>query len=117
MKKDDMASLYNAMEKGFITYDKGGKHHKFSARISVLATANPKKDKFQGRDIAELKKQIPFDSALLSRFHMVFLVMNPDVDEFRRIARSIIKDEKKEINKDEWQEDGGLPFEKTGQTE
>ena len=101
MKKDDMASLYNAMEKGFITYDKGGKHHKFSARISVLATANPKKDKFQGRDIAELKKQIPFDSALLSRFHMVFLVMNPDVDEFRRIARSIIKDEKKEINKDD----------------
>ena len=32
---------------------------------------------------------------------MVFLVMNPDVDEFRRIARSIIKDEKKEINKDD----------------
>ncbi|MBD3313264.1 AAA domain-containing protein [Candidatus Woesearchaeota archaeon] len=99
MKKDDMASLYNAMEKGFITYDKGGDHYKFDARISVLATANPKKDQFSGREISAIKKQLPFDSALLSRFHLIFFVLRPDVDEFRRIARSIIKDEKKEINR------------------
>ncbi|MBU0536247.1 MAG: ATP-binding protein [Nanoarchaeota archaeon] len=98
MKKDEMASLYNAMEKGFVTYDKGGDHLKFNARISVLATANPKKDKFSGKNLSELKKQLPFDSALLSRFHLIFFVLRPDVDEFRRIARSIIKDERKEIN-------------------
>ncbi len=101
MKKEDMASLYNAMEKGFITYDKGGEHYKFDARVSVLATANPKKDKFKGRKVEELKKQAPFDPALLSRFHLVFLVRKPDTDEFRGIARSIIRDEKKELDKED----------------
>ena len=101
MKKEDMASLYNAMEKGFITYDKGGEHYKFDSRVSVLATANPKKDKFKGGRIEEVRKQMPFDPALLSRFHLVFLVRKPDADEFRSIARSIIKDEKKEIDKED----------------
>lgn len=91
MKKDDRAALYNAMEKGFITYNKGGRSEKFSADVRVLSTANPKGDRFEGDDVDELKKQLPFDPALVSRFHFVFLIRKPDIDEFVHIAKNIAK--------------------------
>ncbi|NOR85690.1 hypothetical protein GQ473_06245, partial [archaeon] len=65
MKKEDRAGLYNAMEKGFVTYDKGGHHYKFPANCSLLSSANPKKDKIIGHDIFGIKKQMPFDIALM----------------------------------------------------
>ncbi len=95
MKKDDRAYLYNAMEKGFITFDKGGRHETFPADIRVLATANPKGDRFKGSDVDELRSQLPFEAALLSRFHLVFLLRRPDKDGFARIAKSIVKNQKK----------------------
>src|SRR3989344_442334 len=67
MKEESRAGLYNAMEKGFVSYDKGGNHYQFDARARVLATANPKEDKFTGKTVKELKEEIPFDSALLTR--------------------------------------------------
>jgi DNA replicative helicase MCM subunit Mcm2 (Cdc46/Mcm family) len=94
MKEDNRASLYNAMEKGFITYDKGGHHHRFDARISVIATANPKGDKFSGKTVESLKKQLPFDPALLSRFHMVFVIRKPTAEQFKEISKSIVKGKK-----------------------
>ncbi|PLW80480.1 hypothetical protein C0585_02180 [Candidatus Woesearchaeota archaeon] len=103
MKQEDRASLYNAMEKGFITYDKANKHLKIDARVSILATANPKGDKFAGWMIDTLKKQLPFDSALLTRFHLMFIVRKPDIDEFVEITKHILKGDKKkefESNKD-----------------
>ena len=95
MKQEDRASLYNAMEKGFITYDKGKKHVKIDADVCILATANPKGDKFAGWIVETLKKQMPFDSALLTRFHLIFLLRKPDMKEFLNITRHIIKGEKK----------------------
>lgn len=96
MKEEDMAALYSAMEKGFITYDKGGNHVTIDAKINVLATANPKTDRFTKWDIETIKKQIPFDQALMTRFHLVFLVKKPGMDEFNEISRKIVnhKDEK-----------------------
>lgn len=94
MKKEDMASLYNAMEKGFVSYDKGGHHYKFDARVSVLATANPKGDRFTGKTINDLKSQMPFDSALLTRFHLLFMIHRPDTEQFKEITRSIISGRK-----------------------
>jgi len=99
MKEDSRASLYNAMEKGFVTYDKGGKHFKFDANISVLATANPKKDRFVGKTIKEMKAQIPFDDALLSRFHLVFFILRPDEEQFKAIAKNIVAKKKSKIVK------------------
>ena len=96
MEDKDRASLYNAMEKGFITYDKGGKHYKFDARVSVIATANPKGDRFVGWTLETLKRQLPFDSALLTRFHLVFLVRKPDVKQFVEISRRIVRSQKSE---------------------
>ncbi len=91
MKKDDRASLYNAMEKGFVTYDKGSHHYQFDALVKVLATANPKGDEFTGDSVDDFKKSMPFDPALLSRFHVVFLVRKPRIDEFVKIAEKIIE--------------------------
>jgi len=99
LKEENRASLYNAMEKGFITYNKGGHNYRFDARITVVATANPKGDKFDGDTVLKLKKQLPFDSALLTRFHMVFIVRKPDIEGFKKITSRIIKDKKHKVTK------------------
>ncbi len=99
LKEENRGSLYNAMEKGFITYDKKGKHLKLDARVRVLATANPLGDTFTGKTVAELKKQLPFDDALLSRFHLVFLVRKPDAYQFLKITDAILKQKKAGVTK------------------
>ncbi|MFH1589129.1 MAG: ATP-binding protein [archaeon] len=90
MRERERGALLNAMEKGFITYDKGNKHVKLDARINMLATANPKGDKFVGRTKETWLKQIPFDPALLSRFHLVFFIRKPDTKQFIDIAKKIV---------------------------
>jgi DNA replicative helicase MCM subunit Mcm2 (Cdc46/Mcm family) len=97
MQTKDKAGLYSAMEKGFITYDKANKHVKVDANINLFATANPTGDKFVGRTIETWKKQIPFDSALLSRFHLVFFIRKPDEKEFVDIAKKIVSNREKNI--------------------
>lgn len=92
MQNPDRAGLLNAMEKGFITYDKGNNHIQLNARAKVFASANPEGDRFIGRTIDVLKKQIPFEPALLSRFHLVFLIRRPSTDEFLKITDKIIKE-------------------------
>lgn len=101
MESKERASLYNAMEKGFVTYDKSGEHYKFQARVRVLSTANPKGDEFKDGTLGELKKQLPFDPALLSRFHLVFLIRKPDVEQFMKITKRIIRRKKNAKSKDE----------------
>jgi len=96
MKPSDMAAMYNAMEKGFVTYTKGSSNLRFQARIRVLATANPKGDRFVGHIVDVLKQQLPFDPALLSRFHIVFLVRRPDTKRFREISKHIVHHTKSE---------------------
>jgi replicative DNA helicase Mcm len=98
MKEESRAGLYNAMEKGFVTYDKGGNHYRFDSRVRVLATANPKGDKFTGRDIKALKEELPFDSALLTRFHLTFFIKKPGAKEFKEIADKIVSQDKDELN-------------------
>lgn len=99
MKREDYAYLYSAMEKGFITYNKADKNLRFEASIRVLATANPKGDKFVGRMVDTLKQQLPFQQALLSRFHIVFLIRKPSTEGFIHITKKIIDDQKSRVNK------------------
>ena len=96
MKEESRACLYNAMEKGFVSYDKGGKHLKFDARISLIATANPIGDSFKSYNVVDIKKQLPFDTALMSRFHLIFFVKKPDENAFVEIAKKIVKNKKQE---------------------
>ncbi|MEM4248583.1 MAG: ATP-binding protein [Candidatus Nanoarchaeia archaeon] len=101
MKKEDYAALYNAMEKGFVSYDKGGKHYKFDAKIKLIATANPSGDKFKSYDLEQVKKQLPFDSALLSRFHLTFLVKRVSLERFAEIAEKLISEDKIKAKKND----------------
>jgi replicative DNA helicase Mcm len=101
MKEESRASMYNAMEKGFVSYDKGGHSYKFDARVSVLATANPKGDKFTGTTVEQLKKQLPFDPALLSRFHLTFLIRKHGIDEFKKITKALLSKTKTSLSKKE----------------
>ncbi|MCA9477727.1 MAG: hypothetical protein KC535_01105 [Nanoarchaeota archaeon] len=91
MKKNDRAALYSAMEKGFITYNKGGNNKKITSEVRVQATANPTGDRFVGKSLSILKQQLPFDSALLTRFHLVFVIRQPSTQELVNIAKKIIR--------------------------
>jgi replicative DNA helicase Mcm len=97
MKEENRAGLYNAMEKGFVTYDKGGAHERFDSRCRVLATANPIGDTFTGKNVDKLKKELPFDSALLTRFHLVFMIRKPDLEKFKKIAEKIVAQKKQDL--------------------
>lgn len=91
MRNQDLAGLLNAMEKGFITYDKGNHHLTVDARVKVFASANPAGDKFVGRSMEVLRQQMPFDDALVSRFHLIFLMRKPDAKEFLKISEKIVR--------------------------
>jgi replicative DNA helicase Mcm len=97
MKDENRAGLYNAMEKGFVTYSKGGTHLRFDARVCVIATANPRGDKFIGDDLKGFRKQLPFDSALLSRFHLLFIVRKHDLKQFAEISRRLVRGDNKKV--------------------
>lgn len=98
MKRTDYAALYSAMEKGFISYDKANKHFQLDAHVRVIATSNPKGDRFVGNIISILKQQIPFDSALLTRFHLVFLIRRPGLERFTKITKKIVQNDKMKVN-------------------
>ncbi|MFH1786141.1 MAG: ATP-binding protein [archaeon] len=87
MKPQDRAGLYSSMSKGYVSYDKGGSHFQFPARCSILAAANPIGDKF-GKN---MRKQIPFDPALLTRFHLVFVLRQYSVEDFMKISKKVIE--------------------------
>lgn len=98
MKEDSRASLYSAMEDGFVAYSKGGHHERFDAKVSVLATANPIGDKFKGSSPEELKKQLPFDAALLTRFHLTFILRKPNLKQFKEISKSLLNKKNSKIS-------------------
>ena len=101
IKNTEYAYLYSAMEDGFVSYDKANKHIKVDARIRVLATANPKGDKFVGKIYDTLKKQIPFNQALLSRFHLIYIIRELDVDGFVHVAKKIVTNDDVKISKED----------------
>ncbi len=96
IKKEDIAGLYNAMEKGSITYTKGKFNETLPAKIKLLATANPKNDSFK----ENLKEQIPFGDALLSRFNLIFIMRKPNEEEFKKINEYYINSKYKNLEKD-----------------
>lgn len=100
LKKEDLGSLYNAMEKGFVTYSKGGRHLHFDARVRVLATANPKGDTFADTP-QKVKQQLPFEQALLSRFHLIFFIKKPSKETFMTITKHIMENKKTKVAEDD----------------
>ncbi|KAL0265609.1 UNVERIFIED_CONTAM: hypothetical protein PYX00_011322 [Menopon gallinae] len=77
-KIENHRSLYEVMEQQRVTVAKGGVVCSVPTRTTVVAATNPKFGHFK-RD-RSLKQNIKFDSALLSRFDLVF-VLQDNLDE------------------------------------
>lgn len=102
IKKKDLSQLVSVMENGFIKYDKGNSSIRENARARILTTAEPKNGDFKSYVLSQIKKQIPFNSAFLSKFHLIFITKKPNKNEFRVIADTILDDStKKDISNDE----------------
>jgi len=89
VKKEDHAELCNAMEKGFIAYERAGHCYRFEALVKLLATANSTPE--------NLKNQMPIDSELLSRFHLAFIAKKESLSEFAAIAEKIVSEDKVKV--------------------
>ena len=89
LNDDVQGCLHTPMEQGLVEMSKmGGVNAKLSCRTSVLGSMNPKQGRFDSEK--GFVGQIHIDSALLSRFDLVFAIVDqPDVVEDARIAHHI----------------------------
>lgn len=89
-KIDDHAALFEAMEDQKVTVAKGGVICSVPTRTSIIAATNPKHGHFdQSKTVTE---NLRFDSALLSRFDLIFVLLdNLSEKESYEISGQIIK--------------------------
>lgn len=84
----DTHALLEAMEQQRVSLAKGGVVINLRARTTVFAAANPATGKYQAR--RSLSENIHMHPALLSRFDLVFLLVDtPDVERDRAIGAHI----------------------------
>ena len=76
------------MEDQFIAINKAGLNMVLPTRCSVLAAANPKYGKFDR--YAPLAEQVDFDPALLTRFDLIFLILDEPGKRDEAIAEHIL---------------------------
>lgn len=63
-----------AMDSGVVPYKTKGVETSMQARVNVLAFAMPRGMKLLTGSLDVLKRQLPCDESLLSRFHLVFVI-------------------------------------------
>lgn len=85
--------LLDSMESGYTNIHKAGVHKEdIESKVSVLALANPKYSRFD--PYKDIKQQITFYGALLSRFDLIFLLRDiPNLEKDRKIATAILSEE------------------------
>lgn len=90
MSKEDRSSLHEALEQGTVSIAKAGIMATLNTRVSVLAAANPKFGRF---DInTPLIDQLELGPALLSRFDLIFLMLDtPKKEKDSNIASHVLK--------------------------
>ncbi|MDK2849989.1 MAG: replicative helicase Mcm [Candidatus Woesearchaeota archaeon] len=103
MKENDRAALYSAMENGIVTYDKGNKHITLPAKITLFATANPGKGAILLKDKSVAKTQLPFDPALVSRFHLVFFIRKQSKEKFKEITKRLMNNSKAKFSENDFE--------------
>lgn len=95
LRDDDKAKLHEALEQGQIHVDKASVHAVLPTNCSLLAAANPKMGRFDKYE--SLTKQVNLAPAFLSRFDLIFLLLDrPDPSRDEEIARHILVDAHKE---------------------
>ena len=86
----DQSAIHEAMEQQTITITKAGIHATLNAKASVLAACNPLGGRYdRGKT---LKRNVEIGAAILSRFDLVFVLLD-DCDEIfdRQIAKHILE--------------------------
>ena len=89
-KIDDHTALYEAMEDQKVTVAKGGVCCSVPSRATIIAASNPRYGHFDPKK--SIRENLKFDSALLSRFDLVFILMdNLSEQENYEIGNQILK--------------------------
>jgi len=89
MDTNDRVAIHEAMEQQTISIAKAGITTMLNTRCSVLAAANPRYGTHD--DLTSTSEQIDFESTILSRFDMMFLVKDVrDPDRDMMIAQHMI---------------------------
>lgn len=89
MREEDREKMHTAMEQQIVQIDKAGLHMKLNARTAVLSAANPKYGRFD--KYTALSEQINLPPTLLSRFDLIFILMDkPDEVEDRELTKHIL---------------------------
>merc|ERR1719281_2273515 len=90
MRNDDRVAIHEAMEQQTISIAKAGITTVLNTRCSVLAAANPVFGTYD--DLSSTAEQVDFQTTILSRFDMIFLVRDVrDEDRDLMIARHVIE--------------------------
>jgi len=90
MRPDDRVAIHEAMEQQTISIAKAGITTVLNTRCSVLAAANPVFGTYD--DLQSTAEQVDFQSTILSRFDMIFLVKDVrDAERDKMIARHVLE--------------------------
>jgi replicative DNA helicase Mcm len=90
MNPQDRSAIHLGMEQQFITISKAGIQATLQSRCAVLAAANPKFGRFD--DSKYIGEQIDLSPTLLSRFDVIFTIMDkPETMRDRDMAEHILK--------------------------
>lgn len=89
MSREDRSSLHEAMEQQSISISKAGIVATLNTRCSLLAAANPKLGRFDR--YASFAEQIDLPPSLLSRFDLIFMMIDaPQAERDAAIAAQIL---------------------------
>lgn len=84
-------SLYEAMESGRITVNSGTLSREIEAKFTCIATANPKGDLLtKGKDTIRKQLLSSIPAALLSRFHLAFILDHPAGPQLEKTVTKIL---------------------------
>jgi replicative DNA helicase Mcm len=90
MGKEDREHMLEALEQQTITVSKAGIHAVLNSRCAVLAAGNPKFGRFDRS--SALAEQIAIESNLLSRFDLIFVILDePSEERDRQITKFLFK--------------------------
>jgi replicative DNA helicase Mcm len=89
MASSDRSAMHEALEQQTVTVSKAGIQATLQSRCSLLAAANPKYGAFDTYE--PIAEQIDIEPALLSRFDLIFTVVdNPDPDFDGKLADHVL---------------------------